>query len=691
MALRFEVWSRPDSGTFERKFPLPQLTQYRLQHGMFGQGIAVLPSNLPRLDDILYRDPSTPANDKASIIRAYIGDQHLYDFWSTRLPVNANETDTRTGTVSGGGAGTRLTKTKVRQKDYPLTPSVEPDWRYGFGPQLVTNGDITYKNDGVLNPGAEDETTLGWFTTDTVGRGYPDYFDAVYDPPGAHSGDWYFEFEGSWAEGAVQDFPTTGYTTGLSPNEVWNGYRYEVGVWCKAPVGAVYRLEVHGAETVSTGVQFDNQARADAVGTGAWQYLFIAMNADQTGGGQVRVISLSATNIVVQFDDVKVDGFGLGVEPFQARGNMTLFEGSPLQAHSGTHSIKWRPGSGIAGNESVYQACQVVPGQTVHAGGWLYHSEPGNRNFRLVIRKPGVDPNTDNVASVPIVVPPSTWTYVAAEGESLLPTVDVEFRFDENYVPGDLFLDDVTMSQGRAEATAGEILRDQWLDASTNHAPAREALAWLTPTWTNTLTSGGLAWDQTIAMTVKRGQSMRRLVDRLVNDFGYETRIRVNPADDTVLWWDLYNPGEMGTDWTLTDGGAVTSSGLYSFGPIVRREPRASYGMVEGAELYWGEDLDTAIQSVWGDIEEYEGSDELLEGTLDSVAAGVTGNDNAEVVIVKFVAPDRIPGIDYVIGDWVQLTLGDEWLPSGRYRVIDIAYESGDPEPIIQVQFEAAP
>ena len=69
--IRFEAWTRPQTGTFERKFPIKDVVDYDFETGIFGRGTLVLPTSHPRLNDILYRDVDTPANDKGSLIRAF--------------------------------------------------------------------------------------------------------------------------------------------------------------------------------------------------------------------------------------------------------------------------------------------------------------------------------------------------------------------------------------------------------------------------------------------------------------------------------------------------------------------------------------------------------------------------------------------------------------------------------------------
>jgi hypothetical protein len=143
----------------------------------------------------------------------------------------------------------------------------------------------------------------------------------------------------------------------------------------------------------------------------------------------------------------------------------------------------------------------------------------------------------------------------------------------------------------------------------------------------------------------------------------------------------------MGTDRTTGDGGAITGIGVVSVGPIIRRDPYASYAFVEGADLWWGESRSTGLETAWGDIEVYEASDEIMLTELAGLAANLTDGRDTETIVVKFQDPLLVPGVDYKIGDVVRLVLGSDVVPDGSYRVVAIDVLSGEPSPVFQVQF----
>jgi hypothetical protein len=674
--VRFEVWTRPQTGTFERKFPLKGIEGYSIEQGIFGRGSITLPSNHSRINEILYTDPADHANDVGSMIRAYIGTTWIQDFYAARMSTVYGETGKRSSTIGGGGPGFALEGTITFPYDFPELPSIEPDWTWGYGKNLVKNGDFETDPYGAPNMDAEEGTTLGWYTTGdyVTNVGLPERFEAVNNAGTAHGGSWHFEIEADPYEGAIKAIP------------IVDEQDYVVSVWCEMTAGGDYRVSVDGVSEATVGTMFNNSCYVDVVGTGSYQDVGLAFTA---AGNEARLhITSMDTGGVVRFDDVTMSGRGRGLDPWTTRGEVTTFTTSAILSHSGTFSMAWFPDSGIAGNDIPYQPINVVTGQTLTAKAWFYHTEAGAIDMRLTIRLPGVNPNTTNVASVQKSVPPTTWTEIVASGITTVPTVELELRYDGTGAPvSNLHTDDIVLYEGRPAATLGTIAGELLDDAATNHAPTRTALDWVSKTFSDTLDSGAVAWDQELNITAPMGQNYRRFTESSVDRFGYETRMKPNVSDESIIEWDIFNPVGMGTDYSTGDGNAVTNSGLVSFGPMIRTEPRATYGMVGGKDQYYGEALDITMQGVWGDKEAYEGSDEMSVGILQTVAAGLVSGNETLSFTAKFQNPALVPGVNYQLGDTVMVVLGEDVMPAGAFRVYSIVVDSGDPEPTFQVQF----
>ncbi|KKL83237.1 hypothetical protein LCGC14_1976770 [marine sediment metagenome] len=223
-------------------------------------------------------------------------------------------------------------------------------------------------------------------------------------------------------------------------------------------------------------------------------------------------------------------------------------------------------------------------------------------------------------------------------------------------------------------------------DAATDHSgDNRTALAWLTVDFTTSQDSDSVNWDTNVSLRFKRGSTYRRIVEQFTT-LGYEFDMRPDPADDTDLRLEAYNPAALGTDRTTGDGGAIID-GFIAAGPLIRREPAATYVMVEGESLQWADTRNTVLETPWGEIEEYVGSkDQLVTGLATQAAAELAAIDQQEL---RFTLqnPTLTPGVDYRIGDIVRVTPGV--IATAKYRVMGITVKGDEPEPKYQLSCEA--
>jgi hypothetical protein len=267
---------------------------------------------------------------------------------------------------------------------------------------------------------------------------------------------------------------------------------------------------------------------------------------------------------------------------------------------------------------------------------------------------------------------------------------DLEIRWDETGAPiSNIHVDDAEVTVGLPPALLGVILNSLWDDAAIDHTGEnRTALAWLTRTWTDTLDSAGNAWDEEVNITIRRGITYREMIEQF-ELLGYQFSFDVNPADETDIRMNAYNPDWIGTDHPANNGPAVLSRpGVLSAGPFTRREPVATYAMVEGAEFEWSEARNTDIETAWGEIETYIGDEDLPSASLLKTAGEVIDSDVSESIIVQFAGHTLTPGIDYVEGDTIRLTLGESILPTDTFRVAAITVQDNEVEPQFQVEFQ---
>jgi len=666
--IRYEIWERQESGTFALKAPLADVIGDKLDFSSFGRGSVTVASDHPQLDNILFVDPSNHANDDGSVIRGYVGQTVVGEFYAARMGISYNETGQRVATITGGGPGTALDRVRVRQFDWGATvnPSITPNWDYGVVSLLGENAGLEDNQYSLTNPGAEDQSTLGWTTTGNNSGGQPNVFDAINSTPNADTGDWYFLLDADVGEGVFQNFDFD-----LEEDET---YTVTARVYVQA-VGPL-RMEVTNAKSVSVGSFFNKAAYVDTTTTGAYETLTVTFVADaNTGGNGISFLSQTAAT-VARIDTITVSGFGTGTAQWQKTNLVTVFQTATSPVHSGTFSLEWKPTSGILGNDRIYIPFNTTPGQEIAASVWIYHTEGADRDFRMVIRKIGVDPNSSNVASVLVGVPTATWTQISGSGTATSTQHELEVRYDETGVPTNTFFaDDVAVSAGRPEDFWGVILGELLDDAATDHSgDNRTALAWLTKTFSDTTDSSSASWVNKLNISIKRGVSYRQVGD-LGSKYAYEHRIRTNPADETEWLWDVYIEGNMGTDHDAVDGPSIIAGEfVVSVSEVVRKEPQATYVMAEGDELYWADARDTNKETVWGEIEDYTGTKEYQEGSLGTVATTRLNEEYTQSLRIV-LAGDGLqytPGVDYIVGDKLRISLGEAFLPSAVFRVVEI-------------------
>jgi len=693
--VRYELWSRQESGTFERKFPIKGPVTASWDYGMFGRGTFTIPMNDPRLDDFLYIDQANRANDKASILRAYVGETNVADFYIDSIELMFTDTGARTATVQGEGRGGALSRVSVRQVDWDEpTPSVQPDWQWGLNSIISPNAGMEENSSSLQNPGAEEGSTAGWTAgLQNVGPpfyGEPNEFLAIENPTGADTGDWYFRVNADNDAGIYQSFPVVGEEKDPDDSEdTIPGKEYTVTARVFVPTGKTAEMWCTNAASVSTGVLQFGTAVAVITGNSAYQTVTLVFVADQTGSSDLVFKSTSSANYML-IDTITLEGYGIGTDEWYPIGNITTFQASSLISRTGTWSLAWFPNSGIAGNDKPRLYVRTTPGQEVAANVWVYHTEAAAKTFRLTLAIPGVDPNDSNIASVAKSVSPTTWTQIEAQGTATGEEMWFEVRYDETGVPvSNLHLDDAEVTIGRNPATLGVIM-NELLDASgVDHAASdRTALAWLTRTWTDTLDSSGAAWDSTIETVVRRGMTFRQVVEDM-SRLGYEFSIRPASGDDTDWEFNIYNPGNMGTDHSTADGPAILSRpGVLSAGPFLRREPVATYAMVEGADLEWDEYRNATMETTWGEIETYLSLQEMPFGELGRTAQEIVEGDKGESLVMSFAGHTLTPGVDYDVGDSIRVSVGESINPSAVYRCVDVTVKDDEVEPQFQVEFE---
>ena len=700
--VRFEIWTRPESGSFVRKFPLGFLVDYELELGMFGRGQITIPRDHPRLDDILFVDSADHSNDVGSLIRAFIGETWLTDFYASRMAINFGDLGQRVAVITGGNLAAALDRTRLRQFDWPTNPSVDPDWQYGVGRLVIGNPSFEESAD-FMPPlsggkydqlvGFEDENNAGWQSIPSGGDFEPNDSDPMVDNGDARTGTFSLQWNSGVALSGIQ-----------KPVRIAGSQRYQFTVYVKAFAGSRY---IFGATNVVTthhtngfinsdvGIQvgwaeLDNAAEGAGDSDGTWQQIDLDVTFDvftnyadillyvlydDTGGGPN-----------VRIDDLSLAGYNLGLyswEPtsFAFVTTMERDLAPPVTARDGVAVIKII--TGAAGHGIGYPIA-VDPGKTYTFRSYIHHDIGVNQTFtaRVVRTAGGSIIGTDSLS----IATGGTWTELLVTTE-----VDVDAVFVQVLLEGvaaTWWVDDSDIIEGLAPQTVGEIVGAIYDDAATDHSgQGRDALAWLVENYTDAADADLVNWNMDISLRLKRGSTYRGILDQIAG-FGYEFDMRTDPADDSIIELSAYNPGGLGVDQTLGDDKALVN-GFVALGPLVRREPLSTYMMAEGDSLQWADVRDEGLEVPWGEIEGYIGSKDNLIDNLDVQALVELQKIGLEDLRVTLQGSTLTPGIDYNIGDKVRVTPGN--IPSAKYRTIGItvAGGAGSPEPLWQVSFEA--
>ncbi len=690
--VRFEIWTRPDTGTFTRKFPLVDVVDYTLKLGMFGSGTLVVPRDLTRLDDILFVDPANHANDVGALIRAYVGSSHLFDFYASRMAIEFGDLGKRTAKITGGALGSALERTRLRQNDWGDTSEatiVVPDWEYGVGSNLLRNAgfeeddspDYTFENgnlQGWTEYVAPDVTPLAAVPDTTQDQARSGSWSTVFDP---------LTFTTAKLTGVASPvIPAVGGGSVVVDGflkSVTTGVRFVM--FLEVGTGFVDNSTNGFVVNERVLVELDNVAEGAGATDNTFQQCTITadLGTDQTsmriGFGMLDAVS----GPLAYVDDITVTGQGIGTAPWEEHGNITTFEISTSNVRSGINALKWKPGNDDLGTNGPYQ---VVSGLTIGASYtaefWVYHEAGANRDFRAAFKYP----LSAFAASFLVSVPTATYTRVAVNWVADAETMWITIRKADATTAFDVWTDDTSLTKGFEPANVGEILTAIIDDAATDHSGVnRTALAWLTVDFTTTQDSDSVNWDTDISLRLKRGSTYRKIIEQFTK-LGYEFDMRPDPADDTDLRLEAYNPAALGTDRTTGDGGAIID-GFIAAGPLIRREPAATYVMVEGESLQWADTRNTTLETPWGEIETYIGSKDQLISSLPAQATAELAAIDQQELRFTLQNPSLTPGVDYRIGDIVRVTPGV--IATATYRVMGITVKGDEPEPKYQISCEA--
>jgi hypothetical protein len=383
----------------------------------------------------------------------------------------------------------------------------------------------------------------------------------------------------------------------------------------------------------------------------------------------------SASLILVQEGNLNPAGWTKSQEVSRGTprefGLYQIFEISTEQAHTGSYSLKIDPG-GVASRIDAFAGTQqivnVEPGGLYQASVWVYPLASG-QTYRLVLR--GLD--EDLIAYTNVSPPANTWTEVTIS-DVVIPDGDSQiiFRFANTQLSGNpsvFHVDDGALNPGQAAATLGAIVGDlyaQYTDTGLHSTiywddGTNPGTPYLTLDFSDTLDSGGNAWDQELSTRIYMRQTLLQVLENAGRTWNYEFRVVPDDVENQTYLLQIYNPGGMETDYTSSITPAIQGGQADTDRAIQRFLPPTEF-MVEGTNRVVARARNAALQGALGKVgsarldrqlptEDAVGS-AVAEDAADAVAAGLTypytitlptsGPTGADVPLDAYVLGDAL-------------------------------------------------
>lgn len=672
-----EVWTQPETGTFERviaDLPWSRVGANRAL-SQIGGGSVEVPASYPRLNEVIEPDTYT-----GSLIRLFETGSNVASFYAEE--VEFDEERQGSVTINGQGIESSLESGQVYPWDWEAgsTETKFPDWVYGLGSNEIPDPD--FEDDPhypLTNGDAEEGDTSGW---STFSKGDEDTtLEIINNPTEAYEGNFYFEVDpGSYHSGIKQSGLTVypgkrNQFTARIKEEAASSRRYTFGATVAKGASRHGLNQFYYDGTVMA--ELDNVA-SNGVGTpggssdGTWQEL----NLDITWGPKQE-----STDLFVQFDHHKLSdgpvywvdgvtmaGFGVGTgdwEPTHLEDTNT-FEGSTDYFHSGTRSLKVGVDANTRGYGGVRRYVSFEEGAPYYAEAWVYATV--DTDISLSARQ--VDESVV-IGTERQVISAGTWTKLTLEfnppeGIFLGKVVVIS----NETTASTFYVDDVVTRTGLAPRTAGYILKEH-MDLITARDGADSALTWVKyDSFTALVDSNGEAWPEEMAIRVPRGQSVRQLLDQL-KQWGYEWEMIWNEGLSTYeLKFYTKFDGTNGGAGEITDV-ALVSGKSFRKGTVRLRDPGANTFLAEGMEGSLHEKSSAVLVSNYGRREGYLPQPRTEESvTLESmIDAAIVASQNQKYGVKASLFERPFPVIDFQVGDRVGVNLPPH-LPDDQYRVI---------------------
>lgn len=488
------------------------------------------------IDDVAIPYIFSQETKETSLLHVYLDGLFRYAFFADTMSHTYDEEGVIASVrIQGLGMEAVADRSAIGNADHPSSPSLTPTWVYGSNENFFRNPSFEDNLVILKNGGGEDGNTDAGTPEGWTGFGDLNSYEGVKDSANSRTDEWYIRVDpNAYHSGIKQSFP-------CEPSK-----QYHVWSYVKDPTAAGMRvtMSLAGADDMTATATYvnnyeykqkwyaelDNVARnGSGDGTpggstdGSWQRMDIEI---KSGKEQTSIeISIQADhhtsasiNVPFWIDDVEIEGFGLGMNPwvaFDADQHATSsFVLSRTLGYGGSEtSCKI---NGIFRYAGIEQTVTLNPSTkytaTIHG---LTYSQNAGDVWSFAAR----DADDDTLyGDLRDEAPGANGLWKAFEfvfetpengGEPI--EIDMRFVYTGTDNPPPFYIDGATLVPGEPPSKAGVIL-----DAILAKIQARGELTYLQTSYTAEKDSRGYDWPAPLSLDIAPTETLYGFLQRLV-------------------------------------------------------------------------------------------------------------------------------------------------------------------------------
>ncbi len=705
-----EAWSLPLATSARIVARIPFIDgSFDAEISAAGRGSLKVRKDWPRLTDVV-----DAAGGVASLIKVFRDNTLIEEasFFARRAARALEDDAAGTVTLSGPGLGDVMNYARTENFDYPVIPTVDPDWSWGADDSVTDfkNGSFEesdhkgppltggkYDNGGLV-PGFEDGEMQGWERQPTTSL----FLTPAVDPV--------VSSVISPITGALGLVWTAGLTVSGGPSlsgirkqiRIVGSKRYTFSIAMKEPSASGDRF-LFGIEHVVTAhhtngfiengiawAELDNAAQGAGATDGTAQTFDLDVTFDVFDNYANVTLYLvraepTGSGASVTTDDYVGAGDNLGLFPWEPTDFSVVSldqDSTPPDPFVGVHTAQVLSTATFHGIGQPIEG--LTPGRTYTAVIQVRHDIGSNQEFtwRMVRTRGGATIASD------VVSVPTGGGYTEMTVTAEIDVEDIFVQILKTVGSGIWFVDGAQFFAGQAAASWGDIWDQLHDDAAVDHTAEatpfeRETIAFLDLTSTIALDSAGDAWAPAlVSFRAKRGSKYARLLSDGGARLGFEWQVRDTATGPEL---DLFNPhdwstrtGGMGSNLAGTGVPEIVYGAGVTGGPLVEEPSTANRVHIEGEAGQFAVRRDIGAIANYDTRELYEGKTDLLglatiataadqaleERTIPNTALKVTLDPKESDTV-------PIPFRDFNLGDTYPLNLIGDF--TGDKRVVKIS------------------